>query len=142
MEVIINWWAILTTMIVGIILGNLWFGPVFGKAWMQTIGIAMPDCVTPEVKKKMMKGMVFVIIGSLLTNIALIHSIIFASAYTGTVGVTAGLMAGFWNWLGFVAPVMVGSVIWENRPWKYWFITAGYYLVVLAINGVILSVWR
>jgi hypothetical protein len=56
-------------------------------------------------------------------------------------GVAAGLQAAFWNWLGFVAPVTIGSVLWESRPWKFWFITAGYYLVVLLINGAILAAW-
>lgn len=137
----INWLAILVTTIVSVALGNLWFGPLFGSAWMRSVGIAKPDVMTPEIKKKMMRGFFFVIIGSFVMNLSLMHSMVFASAYLGVTGVVLGLQAGFWNWLGFIAPVTVGSVIWENRPWKYWFITAGYYLVLLLINGIILAKW-
>ncbi len=141
MAVIINWWAILVTMIISVVLGQLWFGPVFGKAWMKSVGIAMPESMTPDVKKKMMRGYVSVLIGSFFMNLALAHSLIFSSSYTQTTGLTAGFMTGFWNWLGFIAPVTIGAVIWENRPWKYWSITAGYYLVLLLINGAIFALW-
>lgn len=141
MAIPINWWAILVTVVVSFILGNLWYGPLFGKAWMSSAGINKPDAMTPEIKKQMMKSMIFMIIGAILMNITLIHSIVFAGAYTAVTGLCLGLSAGFWNWLGFIAPVTLGSVLWENRPWKYWFITAGYYLVILLINGMILAVW-
>ncbi len=141
MAIPINWWAILVTVIVSFILGNLWYGPLFGKAWMKSAGISKPEGMTPEIKKQMVKSMIFMVIGAILMNFVLVHDIVFGNAYFHTAGAAGGLMAAFWSWLGFVAPVTVGSVLWENRPWKYWFITAGYYLVVLLINGAILSSW-
>jgi hypothetical protein len=141
MAIPINWWALIVTVIVSFAAGNLWFGPLFGKAWMNSMGIAMPPEMTPEVKKKMMRNMIFVIIGSFLMNFVLLHTIVFGAAYLSMSGVAAGLQAALWSWLGFIAPVTLGSVLWENRPWKYWFITAGYYLVVLVINGIILATW-
>ena len=69
------------------------------------------------------------------------HALVFASTYLNTSGISAGLQTGFWNWLGFVVPVTVGSVLWDGKPWKLWFINAGYYLVMLLIMGVILALW-
>jgi hypothetical protein len=141
MEIPVNWWAIIVTSIISVIIGSLWYGPLFGKMWMASVGISMPGSMTPEIKKAMYRSYALVIVGSLIMNYVLLHSIVYASSYYIEGGVAAGLMAGFWNWLGFVVPVSLGPVLWENRPWKFWFITAGYYLVLLLINGAILAVW-
>src|SRR5258708_22836646 len=29
-----------------------------------------------------------------------------------------GFFNGFWIWLGFFVPMLLGAVAWENRPWK------------------------
>lgn len=142
MTIPINWWAILVTTIISGVIGHLWFGPIFGRAWMATIGIEMPTQITPDMKKKMIRGYSLVMVGALVMNFVLLHAIVAGSAFFNVSGVSAGIQSAIWNWLGFVAPVTIGSVLWENRPWKYWFITIGYYLVVLLVNGIILSVWR
>ena len=41
----------------------------------------------------------------------------------------AGVQAGFWNWLGFIVPVMLATVLWEGRKWKLWLFSIAYYLV-------------
>jgi hypothetical protein len=71
----------------------------------------------------------------------LAHSLVYASAYMKVTGVSAGLMAGFWNWLGFIAPVTLGVVLWEGKSWKLWFLQGGHYLVSLLVMGVILALW-
>ena len=80
-------------------------------------------------------------VGSLVMSFVLAHSLIFASSYTKTSGVSAGIMTGFWNWLGFIAPVSLGSVLWEGKSWKLYFLNNAYYLVSLIVMGVILSYW-
>ncbi|MBI2474236.1 MAG: DUF1761 domain-containing protein [Candidatus Taylorbacteria bacterium] len=81
-------------------------------------------------------------IAALVMAYVLSHSIVFASDYLAVGGVSAGLMSGFWSWLGFIAPVTLGSVLWEGRPWKLWFLNNGYQLLNLLIMGVLLSIWR
>jgi hypothetical protein len=71
----------------------------------------------------------------------LTHNLAFGEAYTHAMGVSAGLQAGFWNWLGFVVPTTMGAALWEGKPWKYWMIIAGDWLVTLLVMGVILAVW-
>jgi hypothetical protein len=142
----VNVVAVLVAALVAFVLGALWYGPLFGKAWMKTLGMNMDEMRAkakgdPSMKAKMMKGYVITAIGSLLMAFVLAHALVFAGTYMHLTGVMAGLEAGLWNWLGFVAPVSIAGVLWENRPWKWWFITAGYYLVSLGIMGVILSLW-
>jgi len=77
----------------------------------------------------------------LIMAYVLVHSLIFAQSYLQISGVSAGLMAGFWSWLGFVAPVTTGMVLWEGKSWKLWILTSGYYLVALLVMGLLLSYW-
>ncbi|MDO8510396.1 MAG: DUF1761 domain-containing protein [bacterium] len=69
------------------------------------------------------------------------HALVFASSFTATTGMAAGFMVGVWNWLGFIAPVTLGSVLWEGRSWKLWFLNNAYYLVTLVVMGIILALW-
>jgi len=137
----INYLAVVVAAAASMIIGSLWYGPIFGKIWMQLAGI------TPEQKEAakargMAKIFIIAFVGSLVMSNVLAHSLVFASAYYKIGGMQAGLMTGFWNWLGFVAPVILGSVLWEGKPWKLWVLNNGYYLIALLVMGMILALWR
>ncbi len=138
----INYLAVLIAAVWSVILGSFWYGPLFGKQWMKLSNIKMPKTMTPEMKKMMMKSYILTIVGGLVMSFVLAHALVFASAYMHVEGVSAGLMAGIWNWLGFIVPASLTSVLWEGKPWKMWFINNGYWLVLLSTMGVILAVWR
>lgn len=137
----VNLWAVLVSAIVAMALGFLWYGPLFGKAWMQMMGVTSQTMNDPAMKKSMWWRYLLMFIGALLTNYVLAHALVFASTYMNVSGLVAGLQAGFFNWIGFIAPVTLGAVLWENKPWKFWFLNAGYYLVYLLIAGMILASW-
>ncbi len=139
-EVPVNYLAVLIAAVVNMVLGFLWYGPLFGKQWMQLSGFTK-ESMDKAKAKGMNKNYAIMTLGSLLMAYVLSHSLVFASTYTQTFGAAAGLMAGFWTWLGFVAPVTVSSVLWDAKPWKLWFLNAGYYLVGLLVMGLILSMW-
>ncbi len=140
--VAVNYLAILVCGIVGFGLGWLWFGPLFGKQWMALSGKTMPAMMTPEIKAQMNKSYAIAFLGSLVMAYVLANALVFASTYLHTSGVSAGIAAGFWNWLGFIAPVTIGMVLWEGKPWKLWVLNAGHYLVTLCVMGVILALWK
>lgn len=135
----INYWAVIVAAIVNMILGFLWYSKSgFGKAWSAMVGVNME--AKPD-SGKMAKSMVFMLVGSFLMAWVLDHALIFGNAYLGTGGLVSGIQVGFFNWLGFIAPVTLGVVLWENKPWKLWFINAAYYLVALCLMGMILAKW-
>jgi hypothetical protein len=35
---IFNWWALLAATVLAFALGGLWYGPVFGSAWLAALG--------------------------------------------------------------------------------------------------------
>lgn len=132
----INIWPVLVAAIVAIVLGFLWYGPLFGKMWMQLMGIDKKKMA--EMKKKpMTMNYVIMIISTLVMSYILAHFV----NYLGATDISGALQSAFWIWLGFIATVILGSVLWEGKPWKLYFLNAAYWLVNLSVMSVILSVW-
>lgn len=139
----INYWAVLVCGIVSMVLGSLWFGPLFGKAWQRLMGWEHMDAAKrEEMKKSMTKSYVLTFIAALIMAFVLAHSIVFGESYMKVTGLSAGLQAGFWSWLGFVAPVTLGVVLWEGKSWKLWTLSNAYQLIQLLVFGVILGLWK
>lgn len=137
----INYLAILVCGIVSMFVGYLWYGPLFGKTWMALMGMKM-EMMTEAQKKGMSKSYFMMFVGSLVMAYVLSYNLFFAATYLKVSGVSAGFMSAFWNWLGFIAPVTLGSVLWEGKSWRLWFLNNSYQLVTLLIMGAILAVWR
>lgn len=140
MGVPINYIAVIVAAVAAVVLGFLWYGPLFGKRWMELSGHTR-ESIDAQTQQGMAGTYVLMVISTLIMSYVLAHAFEFASTYLGSYGLFAGLAAGFWNWLGFVMPISLGSVLWDRKPWSLWFITAGYYLVALLIMGVILALW-
>jgi len=141
MYVNINYLAVLAAAAASYILGWIWFGPLFGKLWMRLEGITEMKPSFKDMEVTITGG----IIGSLLMSFVLAHLILFAMAYSAFMhydGILEGLLTGFWTWLGFIAPVTVGSVLYNKKPWSLWLLGNAYWLISLIIMGFILSVWR
>ncbi|MBI1833434.1 MAG: DUF1761 domain-containing protein [Candidatus Andersenbacteria bacterium] len=141
MEVPVNYLAVITSAVVNMVIGTLWYGPLFGKKWIALMKFT-PEQMAEGKAKGMGKLYAMAALTSFLMAYVLSHSLTFASAYTETTGVTAGLMVGFWSWLGFAVPITISSVLWEGKSWTLWILNIGYYLVTLLAVGVILAVWQ
>ena len=133
----VNYWAILIASIVSFVLGWIWHSPmVFGNMWMKLSN--MDKKKMDEAKKKgMAKPISFQFIATLVTAYVLAYFVNYSQAKT----IIDGAMVGIWAWIGFVATVMVGMVIWEGKPFKLFLINAGHVLVSLIVMGAILAVW-
>lgn len=144
MEVVVpvNYLAVLAAGIVSIIVGSLWYGPLFGKEWMKLTGMKPPAKMDDKMKRMMMQSYGLTTLASLVMAYVLSHTLVFASAYMNTAGIMAGLSTGFWMWLGFVVPVSLNDVLWGSKPWKLWYINVGYHLVTLLLMGATLAIWR
>lgn len=139
MEVSVNYSAVLIAAIASMAVGFVWYGLLFRAQWMAYMGLTVESMANMKMSANTAYALQFV--GSLVMAYVLAHSIVFASAYTGVEGAIAGVMAGFWSWLGFVAPVTLGVVLWENKPWGLWLINASNYLVALVLMGAIIGWW-
>jgi hypothetical protein len=133
-----NYWAVLVSAVASMVIGSIWFGPLFGKQFMQASGM---DKWTPEQRaeatKAMMNSYLIQVVASLLMFYVLAHFISGMDAMT----TTGGMTAAFWIWLGFVVPVKIGDAIWGGS-WKLSTLTAGNMLVTLLAAGAILGSWK
>jgi hypothetical protein len=141
--IMINWWAVIVSAVVSMIIGSIWFGPLFGKKWMEIMGV---QNASEEEKKKMMKstGMLYALqfILSLLTLYILAHYIAGWQPQPGAMG---GITNALWIWLGFIMPTLAGNAMWSGKPkklaWSMFWINAGYNLVLYIVFGAILGGW-
>src|SRR5258706_4307004 len=70
-DIHLNYWAILVAVAATMALGFLWYGPIFGKAWMKEMGIPAGSKPDPKV---MRRGLILMLIGSFLTAFVLAHT--------------------------------------------------------------------
>jgi hypothetical protein len=127
----INWLAVLVAAIAGFAVGGLWYGPVFGKAWMQAAGMT---------EEKINAANPARIYGTtLLLNLIAAFSL---AMFIGAGGLQFGVFAGFMTGLAFVATALGVTYLFEHRPLKLWLINAGYQIVIFTLMGAILGYWR
>lgn len=130
-------WAVLGATVANMVIGMLWYGPVFGGVWKRLMGI------TSDTIKKMSLSpgvaMCGMLVLALVMNFVLAHILTFASAYFNESGVFSGITGALWVWLGFFVPLTAGVFLWEGKSWKLWAFNAAYYLVVLGVAGAILG---
>ena len=133
----VNYVAVLAAAIASFVIGAVWYSPMlFGKMWMKLSNVS-----DKEMKKAKEKGMTKNFAVQFLASLVMAYVLAHFVQYTQSSTITEGMLTGFWIWLGFIATVMIGMVLWEGKPWKLYFIKAGHELVALAVMGAILAVW-
>jgi hypothetical protein len=133
-----NIWALIISMILSVVLGFIWYGPLFGKKWMALSGIVMPD---PKPSMKVMtKPIILSLIGAFLISFAMSSLMQFRDMYyagIATPGYISALSFGFFLWLCFIVPVYFNFSGWENKSWTLFFINTGYWLVFFLIVSAV-----
>jgi len=137
----INIWAVLVCTILTLVIGFIWYGPIFGKKWMEITGA---DKMDMERRKEMMKGVWKLYIAQIA--LALLQVYVLAW-YINTIGnISSGIHTAFSIWLAFVMPTIAGTAMWRNDSakisWARFFIQSGYQLIIFIVFGLILSFWK
>lgn len=137
---IINYWAVLVCAVVAMVIGFLWYGPLFGKKWLEIVGANPLDL---EARKKIQKkaGLLY-FVQFLLT---LFQAYVLAHYIQGWTDVS-GLENALWIYAAFVLPIVAGSAMWNNDSrkvsWTRFLLQGGYQLVIFIVFGLILSAWK
>lgn len=130
----INPLAVVTAAVLSFIVGSLWYSPfLFGKYWAKLAGIK-------KSKKSMQYGWVRFLMyfaGMLVTSFVMAHILLF----TAVASVAEALVVSFWLWLGFVAPLTLGGILWEKKPVMLFVLNNAYNLLSLAIISTVLTTW-
>ncbi len=112
------------------LLGALWYGVIFRKSWRKLVGLA-----EGEKPKNGVFGMIVSLVACLILSFVLIHVIAWAGAATVTRGAELGIMC----WVGFMAPPLFTQHIFENRRANLFAINAAYWLLAMALGGLIMG---
>ena len=91
----------------------------------------------PKMKKKANVGYAVMFVCLLVMAYVMSHFV----DYAGATNLMGGLQLGFWLWLGFNATVLIGSTLWENKPFSLYLINTAHYLVAFLVMGAILAMW-
>ncbi len=141
----VNYWAILVCAILSMFVGVIWYGPLFGKAWMRVIKVTPEDL---KAREKMQKsaGPLYLVqfILSLFQIWALSHFLRGWGVRTEGIPPSA-LENSLIIWAAFIVPTVAASAMWNNDSakisWTRFGLQAGYYLVNAILFGLVLGMW-
>ena len=130
----INYLAVLAAAVAHMVLGFLWYGPIFGNVWMRAVGktreeIAATGTTVPYVVST---------ISAVVLAFALALVLTLVDGVDLVTGIVIGLIAG----VGFVTPAIATTGIFEGRSSTVTLLAIGYAVVGLVIMGAILGAWR
>ena len=132
----INLWAVLASAVASMIVGSIWYGPLFGKMFMTEMGM---DQWSPE-KKAAMKGkMMWSYLGQFVASLVMfyvLNGIILWTAPQFTVGYAMGI--ALFMWIGFMLPLIFGNVLWGGKVKMFW-LQAGNTLITILVAGAIIG---
>ena len=128
-----NYIAVVVAAVVYWLLGAVWYGFLFSKAWMDL------EQLSPEQAASVNLVLTYVITFVLNLVIAFVLAQICAwrNANTAARGAALGILI----WIGFIGPVTYTTHMYEMRPVQLFAINEFYSLVGLALMGAILGAW-
>lgn len=129
--------AVATAAVIQFVLGWLWYGLFFQTAWMNATGVTMESAESVSGAH-----MAMIYVSSLLAYFVVYYVMAHFAAYSNATTVRTGLQVGFWSWLGFVATVLLITVLYSEKHYTLWFIDGGYWLASMLTGGTLLAVWR
>ena len=136
---IINYWAVLVCAVLAMALGFLWYGPLFGKKWMNIVGVGPADLAA---RQKMQQNVWKLYVAQFL--LVLFQVWVLAYYIVGWQE-ASGLVNALWIWAAFIMPTVAGAAMWNNDSakisWARFMIQAGYQLVLFVMFGLILGAW-
>ena len=155
-----NFLAILVASLSTLVVGFIWYGTLFGKAWLFENGFTEESLKNSNMLKIFGLTFVFSLMFAFIMQVLVIHQF-------GALGMTGGdvtqakqsyvdFMADYGNAFrtykhgalhGFISgiflafPMIAINGLFERKSWKYILIHSGYWLVCMTIIGAIVCGW-
>ncbi|MGK2896230.1 MAG: DUF1761 domain-containing protein [Candidatus Saccharimonadales bacterium] len=131
----INYSSVLVVWLLYISLGAWWYSPAgFSKKWTKYAGINIMKTPTQQANRIIL----FVALSALVQAFSL-------AIILNSIEVTSlvdGIVAELVIWLGFTAATTVGMTLYSQQSWKFLWLNSSYFLIIMAIESAILSLWR
>ncbi len=133
-----NYLAVLVAAVINMVLGFLWYGPLFAKPWMKYNGYTK-EWMDKQMKESNMGakyGMMFI------AALVMAYFMSWVVRLTGTHTLTSGAITGGMVWLGFTATTQFANWVFSGKKVGLYFIETGYFLVSFVIFGAVFALWR
>ncbi len=128
-----NYLAVVVAGFVPMIVGALWYGPLFGKRWLDLMGTTQEE-IAKDFNPLKTYGVSFLL--ALATAFGL------AVLLEGRSGALSGVHAALVAIIAFVLPVGYQSVAFEKRKAALFTLNLGFNLVAITGQAVLLSLWK
>jgi hypothetical protein len=157
-----NFIAILVAAVSTLLVGFVWYGPLFGKVWMAENGFTEEELKKGSMIKIFGLTFVFSIFLAMIIQILCIHQFgplgmiggpdfietakpsyaAFMTDYGDAFRTYKhGALHGFLSGLFLAFPLIGINGLFERKSWKYIFIHSGYWIIVMTIMGAIVCGW-
>jgi L-cystine uptake protein TcyP (sodium:dicarboxylate symporter family) len=130
----INWLAVPVAALSAFVLGGIWYGPIFGKAWQRLSG------VTDEQIQNANPAVIYG--GAFVLNLVMATSLSLLLQLHPTPALGSGIAVGTLLGLTLIAASMGINYLFARKPLQLWLVDAGYMVLLMAVMGAILGAWR
>ncbi len=134
----VNYLAVLAAAVVSMVIGSIWYGPLFGKKFIAAMGM---DKWSPEKQAEMKKKMWMSYVGQFIASLVMFYVLAGIIVGFGQFGAVKGAMSGLVMWFGFVLPLKVGDVAWGGNKTLFW-LESFNMLFTLLVAGAIIGAWK
>lgn len=125
--------TIILAALASVIVSALWYHPLmFGGAWMRRSGIS------PELAERTKRFRLLYSVAGFAASVIAAYVLYCFGAFLGVFDWVSALQLSFWCWLGFAAPTMFGSALWQQRSMLVIAIDISYWLAALCVMSLIL----
>lgn len=131
----LNLWAVVVSAIASMVIGSIWYGPLFGKKYMAATGM---DMLSVEQQEKMKKGVAKMYILQFIGSLVMFYVLAGVIVWFGELTAGGGAAIAFWMWLGFVVPLKLSDMLWGGKMSLFW-LGIGNMLVTLLAAGAIIG---
>ncbi len=126
-----RFWHVLVVALAGFVIGSLWYGPLFNKAWKKASGVTPGGMSTAQ--------SVRLFVCAYLVNVIIAFGLAFLIGHQHSA--LYGAHTGFFVSLMFMATAIGITYLFEKRPLTLFLINAGYQVVITTVMGAILGLW-
>lgn len=156
----INFLAILVAALSTFLVGFIWYNPkVFGTIWMNETGMTDEKARQSNMLKTFGLTFIFALMFAFMIPSITIHQMGALQLAGGNANDEAliaflqvhgenfrtfkhGALHGFIGGIFLALPIVATNSIFEQKSWKYTFVTAGYWVIVMTVMGAIICGWK
>jgi hypothetical protein len=160
----VNFPILLLAAIVPMVIGFIWYGPLFGKSWMAESGMTPEKARSANMVKIFSLSFLFCFLVAFTLQFMVIHQYSVFSMVEGLSGEQAaladtwlkqgmdafgsnfrtfkhGMLHGFMAGIAFALPLIGLHALYEQRSARYVFIHAGYWTFSMMLMGGVICQW-